>query len=93
MAAKDTAPLWSLTDHVCRICFSRVLTRTTFDNRKLFKCSNCETEVEDQHVTGLCCCGMKLRNKRDAGVRCVVNQERRPECPSYIVAIQAELPK
>lgn len=82
-----------MTSHICRICLARVLTRTTFDGRQIFKCSNCETEVESAHVTGLCCCGMKLRNKRDAGVRCVVNTDRRPENPAYIVAIQAELPK
>lgn len=93
-APKEATPLqWTLTEHSCRICFGRVLTRTTFDRRKIFKCSNCETEVEDAHATGICCCGMKLRNNRDAGVRCTINVDRKPENPSYIVAVQAVVPK
>ena len=88
---KDESPLrWILTAHVCRICFARVLTRTTFDHRKIFKCSNCETEVQAEHVTGLCCCGMKLRGGKDAGVRCVENTKRVPENPAHIVAQQVD---
>lgn len=91
LTTRDETPLrWELTDHCCRICFARILTRTTFDSRKIFRCSNCDTEVESQQVTGLCCCGMKLRTNRDAGVRCQVSTDRSPENPSYIVAAQID---
>lgn len=89
--SKDETPLrWVLTDHCCRICFARVVTRTTFDHRKIFKCTNCDTEVPGDHVTALCCCGMKLKGSKDAGVRCVVNTERTSLNPSVIVAQQVD---
>lgn len=92
MSSKKETPLqWILTEHCCRICLGRVLVRTTFDHQKIYKCSNCETEVQSEHVTGLCCCGMKMRNNRDMGIRCQVNEGRTPENPSYIVAAQVDL--
>ena len=91
MTTRDEIPLrWELTDHCCRVCFGRVLVRTRFDNVKVHKCSNCETEVVSDAPGGLCCCGMKLRTNRDAGVRCQVNAERKPENQSYIVAAQID---
>ncbi len=88
---KDEAPLrWLVTDHICRICFSRVLTRTTFDHRKIFRCANCDTEVPGDNVTALCCCGMKLKGSKDAGVRCVANPDRSPLNPAVIVAQQVD---
>lgn len=90
---KPAEPLmsWELTSHACRICFGRVLVRTTFENKKIYKCSNCDIEVEGSHEHALCCCGMKLRSNRDAGVRCQVNTNRTPENPAAVVAIQVDL--
>lgn len=92
-AKQDTPTQWELTDHCCRICFGRVLKRTTFDRRKIYRCSNCETEVVGDSSQCLCCCGIKLRTNKDAGIRCIVNPSRTPENPSYIVAEQVSAPK
>ena len=80
---------YMLTEHCCRICFGRVLQRTTFDKRLIHKCSNCGVTVEGE-VHAICTCGMKLRNGKDAGIRCVKNDHRRPEHPSEVVALQVQ---
>jgi hypothetical protein len=86
---KDESPLrWELADHICRVCFARVLKRTTFDHRKIYRCSNCETEQEGPGAHVLCCCGIKVRGNRDAGIRCVPNPRRTPENPAQIIAEQ-----
>ena len=80
---------WELTDHVCRVCFGRILRRKTDDGERLvYRCANCGTESEGRRETVLCCCGIKLKTGTDAGIRCVVNDNRSPECPSEIVAEQ-----
>lgn len=93
MTARDALPLqWTITQHCCRVCFGRVLTRVTFENKKVFRCAECETEVQADSVVGLCCCGMKLRVGKDAGVRCIEQTEKTPEQPTVIVAAQVSLP-
>ena len=81
---------YRLTNHVCRICFGRVLERDIADDKLTFKCSNCGTETVSANVHSLCCCGMKLRNSKDAGVRCLISPNQRPEMPSEIVAMQVD---
>lgn len=91
MTNRETYPLqWTITQHCCRICFGRVLTRVTFEGRKVFKCAECETEVQADGVVGLCCCGMKLRGGKDAGVRCIEQTNRTPMMPAMIVAAQVD---
>lgn len=89
---KDQKELWSISDHVCRACFSRVLVRETFDRRKIFRCSNCEIEAEGRSESAICCCGIKLKTGVDAGIRCHRQESPSPEFPSRVVASQAELP-
>jgi hypothetical protein len=84
---------WTIADHICRVCLSRVLQRTTFDRRKVYRCSNCETEAEGEGPQVICCCGMKVRNGRDMGIRCVANPRRTPESPGRVVAAQVSAPQ
>lgn len=87
----DDLPLrWVIADHICRVCLARVLVRQTWDRRKVYRCSNCETEAEGEGPQVLCCCGMKMRAGRDLGVRCVANPRRTPENPARIVAMQVD---
>lgn len=79
-----------MTPHVCRVCFGRVLVRHSTGNLVVHKCSSCGTEVETEHVSGLCACGIRLRNKRDAGIRCMINDRRTPENPAQIIAQQID---
>ena len=82
-------PRWVLVDHVCRVCFGRVLQLSTFDRRhKVYRCSSCETELQGDGVQVLCACGIKVRGNRDAGIRCIKNPRRTPENPAQVVAEQ-----
>lgn len=81
---------WDITKHVCRICLGRVMHRVTFEGINIYHCSNCEAETKSEHekVQSLCCCGTRLSNQRDAGIRCVSNDMITPEQPAAIVAMQ-----
>lgn len=81
---------WKLSAHVCRACFGRILVRETFDRRKVFRCSNCGAQREGHDSRVICCCGLKVRKGADMGVRCQVNEDRTPEWPGEIVAMQAQ---
>lgn len=83
---------WTITDHVCRCCFGRVLVRETFDRKRVYRCSNCGLEAEGRTEAAVCCCGMKLKTGVDAGIRCGVNHDRTPEFPSEITACQVAPP-
>ena len=88
---KDAPLEWVITQHCCRICYARVLVRTTFDHRKIHRCSNCGVEMEGERPSVICACGIKLNHNRDAGVRCVVNTQRTHENPAEIVAQQVDI--
>lgn len=90
--AQDTGQVWAITDHVCRCCFGRVLMRETFDRRRIYRCSNCGIEQEGRTEASICCCGIKLKTKVDAGIRCVRAEAPTPEFPAEITAAQAEIP-
>lgn len=77
---------WSITNHICRACLGRVLHHESFDHRMLWRCSNCGIEREGPAETSLCMCGLTLRTKINAGIRCMVNPQKTPECPSEVVA-------
>lgn len=83
MAATEPVT-WRLTDHACRVCFGRVLERRTSDGRRLVRCANCGTEVEGR-VENLCCCGLKTKAGRLAGMKCVRNDAPTPEQPSEVM--------
>lgn len=81
---------WQLTDHCCRICFSRVVVRKSDDGEKVWRCTGCGTEKKGAKASTICACGMKLKTGADAGVRCVVNTDKRPEFPAEITATMAD---
>lgn len=74
---------WRLTDHVCRVCFGRVLERFDEDGQRIVRCANCGTEVGGK-VKNLCCCGLKTPKGRDAGLRCGKNENRSPDQPAEV---------
>ena len=83
---------WRLTKHICRACMGRVLMRETFESKRLYRCSNCGIEREGRAETALCCCGIRFgKGARDAGIRCVPNPARSPECMSEVVAQEVVL--
>ena len=83
---------WAITDHVCRVCFSRVLVRETFDRRRIYRCSGCGIEKEGRSEAAICACGIKLKTGVDAGIRCELNINRSPEWPAEVAAAQATIP-
>lgn len=91
MSEKDQGPLWALTEHCCRVCFSRVLVRETFDRRKIYRCAGCGVEKEGRSPAAICSCGIKLKTGVDAGIRCQINQAPTPEFPAEITAAVATI--
>lgn len=92
MSKKDQAPTWAITEHVCRVCFGRVLVREAFDRRRTYRCSNCGVQADGQSEAVVCSCGIKLKTGIDAGIRCAPNVDRSPEWPSEITAVHAIVP-
>lgn len=89
----DQLPTWRLTEHVCRVCFGRVLERwqDTPDGKvRVVRCANCATELWNQPVTHLCCCGLKTSNGKDAGLRCRRNERPTPEQPAELAVAFGE---
>lgn len=78
------------TDHACRVCFGRVMCYVHFDRRRTFRCSCCGVSAEGKSESVICGCGIRLKSGRDAGLRCVRNDERSPECPAEIVIKPAQ---
>ena len=82
---------WRLEPHVCRSCFSRIVSRPLDedDDKRLYHCPNCGMEAEGSRASVLCACGMKVRKGKsawaDAGVRCHENQAKSPEFPALYV--------
>ena len=91
MAKREPVEGWIITDHICRVCFSRVLLRETFDHRKIYRCAGCGAEQEGRSEAAVCCCGIRLKSGIDAGIRCQVNANPTPEFPAQIVAAQAAI--
>lgn len=72
--------MWRITDHVCRVCFGRVL---VWPQGTEARCADCGATA--QSVRALCACGATLRTGGNAGLRCERNPDQRPECPAEIV--------
>lgn len=81
-----------LTPHCCRICFSRVLVRETFDRRKVYRCAGCGVEKEGSSPAVICSCGIKLKTNVDAGIRCHPSENKTPEFPAEVVCSVATIP-
>lgn len=91
--ARVSSELYTLADHVCRVCFGRILRAPRPDGHPdahahRWVCSNCGTEAVHREPACICACGIRLKSGRDPGVRCQVNPEPTPEFPSLIVAAE-----
>ncbi|WP_431860189.1 hypothetical protein [Azospirillum sp.] len=75
---------WDITDHACRICFGRILSRGD-----VFRCCNCGAECRGE-VEGICGCGAgvpppKKGKRRPKGkFRCAKNPHRSAADPNEI---------
>jgi len=79
---------WRIEDHVCRVCFSRILSRAMGDGSRQYRCANCSVAGEGRTPAVICSCGLKMRGGKDLGVRCVRNDKPTPEAPAEIIARQ-----
>jgi predicted amidophosphoribosyltransferase len=77
--------LWTKTDHVCRVCFGRVLRRPHFDGGTIVQCADCGLEAVGTH-RAICCCGIK-RGPFEK-LRCVRQDKPSPEFPLEVVAVE-----
>lgn len=95
--AREAGDGWRLDPHVCRSCFSRIVSRPTGDEdgTRVYQCTNCGLEAVGRKADVVCSCGTKLRKGGrakpvlvDAGIRCTLNDNPTPEFPSKYVAAQ-----
>ena len=101
-AREADADAWSLEPHICRACFSRIVSRAADAGpagSRLYLCTNCGLEASGATPAVLCSCGMTVRrptDKRrrssqvvfvDAGVRCVPNPKIQADFSSLFVAL------
>jgi hypothetical protein len=77
---------WALEDHVCAECFGRVISRRSETGGRVYRCAECETEAAGE-VNAICACGSAIGEK-DAKVRCVRNDQRRPGYNYAVVAME-----
>lgn len=71
-------------DHVCRICFGRLLSFKDENGDEQVECADCGVVKKGGHKS-LCVCGSKLNSGKVAGFRCIPNPDIRPEVPAQIV--------
>ena len=66
----ETQDSWRLEPHICRACFSRLVSRPAPQHRvldapqptgRLYHCTNCGLEAVAPGADALCCCGTKIR--------------------------------
>jgi DNA-directed RNA polymerase subunit RPC12/RpoP len=78
---------WVMTDHVCRVCFGRVMVRQKSGRLEfVFRCASCGAQAGGESPAAVCACGLTLEGTKDMGVRCQVNPERSPELIDEIIA-------
>lgn len=76
--ARSVWATYKITDHVCRICFGRVLVAETES-----RCADCG--ASGKNVKDVCACGTLLHTDKNAGLRCIKNPAVSIECPTEIV--------
>lgn len=87
--------LWNLENHVCQVCFGRILSRPvpTTDGapnpHRLYRCADCGVEKEGTTPAVICTCGFKVKGRTNLGLRCEPNTGKTPEFPAEIIARQA----
>ncbi|MBK7491140.1 MAG: hypothetical protein IPI17_03335 [Nitrosomonas sp.] len=55
---------------------------------KVFRCADCGRRAVSNDHRDICCCGMKLKDGTDLGVRCVASHDSDTVCQTEIVAKQ-----
>ena len=78
---------WEITDHVCKCCFGRVITRAGDDGSNIARCADCGFEAISDHTT-VCACGALPAGSK-VRLRCIRHDSPTPEVPFEIVVIEA----
>lgn len=99
----ETQESWRLEPHICRACFSRLVSQGAGGASRRYHCTNCGLEAVAETADALCCCGTKIRRPTkgsksgttlvDAQIRCIENPSPSPEFPSVIVAAEVGSPR
>jgi len=76
--------VYNKTDHVCRICYGRLLSLKDDSGADHIECADCGTKKKGTHLA-LCACGNRFLTGKKAGFRCVKNTDKSPERPNEIV--------
>lgn len=72
--------MWTLTEHACRFCSGRLLTRRTPDGQEVIRCAECGSERTGDPLA-LCWCGS------GTAFRCTRNPAITGEMPAEIIVV------
>ena len=78
----------TIEDHVCSMCFARIVSFKADDGGNVYVCMTCGRRQAGRGPEVLCSCGAKTPKGKDLGFRCVPNLEKTNDCPFEIVAKQ-----
>lgn len=79
---------WFLQPHVSACCLARMASRTLKDRTIEYICTSCDRiypAVKGHLMGSACACSMQV-GKRNAGIRCKVNTNPKPEFPATVYA-------
>lgn len=77
--------LYTLTDHLCRNCSSRILRAS--GPKPYYRCSQCDWRTEGTSPMRICMCGSQKMNGKPTGLKCQRNPSPTPENPGEIVVV------
>ncbi len=80
---RNAASGWNLTNHACRHCLGRLLTRQVDVVKVETKCAECEASVTGEHEA-LCCCGVECGSLGKV-LECYVNDHAGKSIPQAIL--------
>lgn len=56
----------------------------------IFRCADCRQRINSNDIEDICCCGLKLKDGTDLGVRCVLADDPDVPLQTEIVAKQID---
>lgn len=87
---------WRLEPHVCRACFSRLVSAGLPGGKRRYHCPNCGAQAEGTVASVLCACGIRVPRRDGSagsvpkvGIECARNPLPTPEFPSLYIAKDA----
>jgi hypothetical protein len=84
ISKKKRKETWEISQHCCKICFGKILTRQVSPTVTECKCAECGVSTYGS-VLNLCWCGKTAGQIYGRIFRCKPNDNPRPELPNLIL--------